>query len=44
VADVIELIRVNRVEESFAESLHPYVREKFRDLWQAAQADDASAG
>lgn len=40
-ADVIELVRVNRVEESFAESLHPYVRAKFRELWQAAQADDS---
>jgi hypothetical protein len=37
-ADVIELIRENAVEESFAESLHPYVREKFRELWQAAEA------
>ena len=39
-ADVIELIRENAVEESFSESLHPYVREKFRELWQAAQAND----
>jgi hypothetical protein len=39
-ADVIELIRENTIEESFSESLHPYVREKFRELWQAARADD----
>jgi hypothetical protein len=39
-ADVIELIRKNEVEEGFSESLHPYVREKFRELWQAAQASD----
>jgi hypothetical protein len=39
-ADVIELIRENAIEEGFAESLHPYVREKFRELWQAAQARD----
>jgi len=40
-ADVIELIRGNAIEESFAASLHPYVREKFRELWQAAQTCDA---
>lgn len=39
-ADVIELIRVNALEEKLAESLHPYVREKFRELWRAAQASD----
>lgn len=39
-ADVIELVRVNNLEETFAESLHPYVREKFRELWQAAQVSD----
>lgn len=39
-ADVIELIRENALGESFSESLHPYVREKFRELWQAAQASD----
>ena len=39
-ADVIELIRVNALAETLAESLHPYVREKFRELWRAAQASD----
>ena len=39
-ADVIELIRENTLAESFSESLHPYVREKFLELWQAAQAGD----
>jgi hypothetical protein len=39
-ADVIELIRVNAIEEGFSESLHPYVRPKFRELWQAAQVRD----
>jgi hypothetical protein len=39
-ADVIELIRENAVEEGFSESLHPYVREKFHELWQAAQSGD----
>ena len=40
-ADVIELIRVNGIKEGFAESVHPYVRAKFRELWQAAQAQDS---
>jgi hypothetical protein len=40
-ADVIELIRENTIEESFAATLDPYVREKFRELWQAAQTGDA---
>jgi hypothetical protein len=39
-ADVIELIRENAIEESFALSLDPYVREKFHALWQAAQSAD----
>jgi hypothetical protein len=39
-ADVIELIRVNSLDESFAGALHPYVQEKFRELWQAAQTKD----
>ncbi|MEP7008824.1 MAG: hypothetical protein ABJC13_00725 [Acidobacteriota bacterium] len=39
-ADVIELIRQNAVDENFALSLNPYVREKFQDLWQAAQFGD----
>lgn len=39
-ADVIELIRGNAVPESFALSLDPYVREKFRELWLAAQTED----
>lgn len=40
-ADVIELIRVNALAEGFAASLHPYVREKYRELWRAAQEGDA---
>jgi hypothetical protein len=39
-ADVIELIRENAIEESFSKSLDPYVQEKFRELWQAAQSAD----
>ncbi len=39
-ADVIELIRVNALGEELAESLNPYVREKYLELWQAAQVSD----
>jgi len=40
-ADVIELIRINGLGEDLADSLHPYVREKFHELWQAAQVSDS---
>lgn len=39
-ADVIELVRINELPEAFAESLDPYVRDKYRELWQAAQVRD----
>ena len=39
-ADVIELVRVNSLSREFSESLDPYVREKYLELWQAAQAGD----
>ncbi len=39
-ADVIELVRFNALPEELAESLHPYVRQKYLELWQAAQAGD----
>ena len=35
-----KLIRVNQLGVDFADKLNPYVREKYRDLWQAAQVDD----
>jgi len=39
--DVQELIRVLRLDRSFAENLHPYVRERFLELQQGvAQAGD----
>jgi len=41
-ADVIELIRANALPASYREQLHPYVRERFAELWQAAQAPEAS--
>jgi hypothetical protein len=40
-ADVIELIRVNALPATYQERLHPYVRERFVDLWQAAQVRDS---
>ncbi|MEZ6061241.1 MAG: hypothetical protein R3C19_12825 [Planctomycetaceae bacterium] len=39
-ADVMNLIRVNQLPAVFAEQLNPYVREKFLELWQAAQVDE----
>ena len=39
-ADVLELIRVARLPEAFAETLNPYVRDKYEELWRAAQTED----
>ncbi len=39
-ADVIELIRVNALRQELAETLDPYVREKYLELWRAAQGSD----
>ncbi len=39
-ADVIQLIRANDLSLEFAETLNVYVREKYRELWQAAQVDE----
>jgi hypothetical protein len=39
-ADVLEVIRALRLPRTFAEDLNPYVREKFLELWQAAQLQD----
>jgi hypothetical protein len=39
-ADVLELVRTAQLPAELSEQLHPYVREKFRELWQAAQAQD----
>jgi hypothetical protein len=38
--DVIQLVRINQLPLDYVESLDPYVAEKFRELWQAAQIDD----
>lgn len=39
-ADVIGLIRANDLSEALAAELHPYVREKYLEMWRAAQQDD----
>jgi hypothetical protein len=39
-ADVMKLIGVNRLPLNYAELLNPYVADKFRELWQAAQVDE----
>jgi hypothetical protein len=36
-ADVLELVRAAGLAESFAQELDPSVREKYRELWRAAQ-------
>jgi hypothetical protein len=39
-ADVIELIRVNSLPANYRERLHPYVRDRFTELWRAAQVSE----
>ncbi len=39
-ADVLEIIRLQRLPEEFAVQLDPSVRGKFRELWRAAQHAD----
>src|SRR3989454_6238641 len=39
-ADVLEIIRIQQLPEDFAVRLDPFVRDKFRELWQAAQHAD----
>lgn len=38
--DVIQLIRINRLPLDIVETLSPYVADKFRELWQAAQVKE----
>jgi hypothetical protein len=40
-ADVLELVRAARLPESLAEQLDPSVRDKYRELWQAAQVRES---
>ncbi len=39
-ADVLRLIRVNSLPAEYAEQLSPYVRQRFGELWAAAQHED----
>ena len=39
-ADVLEVIRIRQLPAEFVDGLDPWVRDKFRELWDAAQADD----
>jgi hypothetical protein len=39
-ADVLELVRAASLPEEFAASLNPYVRDKYLELWRAAQVSD----
>jgi len=39
-ADVLEIIRLQQLPEDFAVRLDPFVRDKFRELWRAAQHAD----
>jgi hypothetical protein len=39
-ADVLEMIRILKLPAGLAEELHPYVQEKYRELWGAAQTED----
>ena len=41
-ADVQELIRAAHLPTSMADALHPWVRQKFLDLWHAVQEGDAN--
>ncbi len=38
--DVIQLIRANQLSATYAGQLNPYVGDKFRELWQAAQIEE----
>ena len=38
--DVIQLIRINKLEEKFNALLNPYVVTKFNEMWQAAQVNE----
>lgn len=36
-ADVLEMVRILGLPRSLVEDLHPFVRDKYREIWQAAQ-------
>ena len=39
-ADVLEVIRVRNLPQEFGDQLAPFVRDKYRELWAAAQGRD----
>ena len=39
-ADVLEMIRILKLPAGLAEEIDPYVREKYLELWGAAQTED----
>jgi hypothetical protein len=39
-ADVLELIKIRELGLELSEELNPYVREKYRELWQASRSAD----
>jgi hypothetical protein len=39
-ADVLEMIRILKLQAGLAEEIDPYVREKYMELWGAAQTED----
>ncbi len=39
-ADVLDLVRSAGLPLELAEELHPWVRDKYRELWNAAQGED----
>ncbi len=39
-ADVIQLIRINALKKDYSDQLNPFVRDKFTELWQAAQVSE----
>jgi hypothetical protein len=41
-ADVLELVRLLGLPADFADRIAPFVRDKYREIWQAAQAADPS--
>jgi len=38
--DVLDLIRSAELPERLADDLHPWVRDEFKELWNAAQGED----
>ena len=39
-ADVIKLIRANKLSREYGNTINPYVEEKFLEMWQSAQVEE----